>query len=414
MADAAQQTFRPGDWAAPNRFIDPHPMLHALRKSAPVHFDPTLQAWVLTSHQHALTALKDPAMGQVEQVKRIDALSPADQEALLPLRKIFSGWAGQNTEQEHGKFVKVARPAMSGQRIGAMRQRIQGIMDELLANATKNGTKNASFDIANDVARPLAMRAMADLLGVPSTDLRMLLKCANEIPALFEIGTREQLFECQKRMLELRDFVAPHVAEHREHPGGDLLSAFTSREGEPLDDDFVIAQCTMFLVVGYYPTANLLSNGLQTLFDHPAELSRLRADRDLMTNAIEEMVRFAGPPHSIRKVAKADLSFGEQLVKRGESVVVALGAANRDPAVFDDPDRFDIARANLFQTSLGFGRATYHCTGQALVHMEGEVFFGTLLDKLPNLKPVNANADWIAFPPFGRVLRSLPVSHSST
>jgi cytochrome P450 len=178
--------------------------------------------------------------------------------------------------------------------------------------------------------------------------------------------------------------------------------------GTHYDDEYVIAQCLMFLVVGYHTTANQICNGLQILFDHPAERALLAAAPELLPNAIDEMMRYHSAVASVRRMAVEDVSLRGKHVKAGDTVTLILAAANHDPAVFPDPDRFDPRRANA-NRQLGFTIGPYSCMGQALARLEAEITFGTLLARFPRLRPRDASPDWMRFHPFGRELATLRV-----
>ena len=165
----------------------------------------------------------------------------------------------------------------------------------------------------------------------------------------------------------------------------------------------------MFVVVGYHTTANLLANGLQLLFDHP-EQRRALVERDFanLPNAFDEMMRFHGPVSTIRRVALSDVVLRGERIAAGDTVVLALLAANRDPAVFDRPDAFWVDRPNAHR-QVGFTVGPYSCMGQALARLEGQVFFNTLLTRFPRMVPADPQPDWMVFRPLGRELRTLRV-----
>jgi cytochrome P450 len=405
--DADTRPILSHDWGASELFPDPHPLLHKLRATTPVYFDTTLDAWVLTSHPVVREALRHPQLGRVEQLKRFERLPDADQEALQVLRRIFPTWGAQGDPVAHEQFVNVARRRMDAARIEVMRPRVQATLDQLLDRVAGR----EKFDLANEVAKPFTMQVAGDLVGVPTTRMDLLLRCAQDVPELFERGTREQLYRSQRCVLELCDLIRPVVAQHHVEPRDDLISLLIG-DGRQFDDEFVAAQAIMFLMVGARPPGNLLSSGLLLLMEHPKEKAKLLADPGLVGNAVDEMVRVIPPvpPFATREVAKADMRLGDQLIREGESLVLVIGAANRDPKVFPDPDRFDVTRPDLAQ-HLGFGIPPFSCFGRALVHLEAAVFFPTVLERLPDLRPLDAVPDWVPFYPFARELRTLRVAH---
>lgn len=394
------------DITAPHVFLDPHPLLHRMRREKPAYFCPELGSWILTSYQDVCAALRDPRFSVVEETKRIEALSPADQEALAPLRRNFEAWGDRGREEEHARFLKLLKRYFTPQRVEAQRPRIQAILDELIAAALARG----EIDVVNDIAHPLAMTVVAGLTGAPTARIDMFLRCSAAISGLLEMGTRQQLFDCQGGIQEISEYLRPVVARHRADPADDLFNVFMEADpsGVYYTDEHIIAQGIMFLVVGYHTTANQLCNGLQILFDHPEELEKLAGDPRFMPNAFDEMMRFHGAVASIRRLALEDLTIRDERIRAGDTAMLVLAAANRDPEVFPDPDRFSIEREGASR-QVGFTIGPYSCMGQALARLEGQIFFRTLLERFPRLRPNYAAPDWMVFRPLGRELRTMRV-----
>jgi cytochrome P450 len=225
------------------------------------------------------------------------------------------------------------------------------------------------------------------------------------------MGELEQLRRCQAGMLELAAYLRPRVALHRVEPRDDLINVLVEADaaGIPYTDEDIIAQCIMFIVVGYHTTANLLCNGLQLLFDHPEQRAKLEGRYELLPSAFDEMMRFHGPVASVRRLALVDYDLRDKHIKAGDTLVLALVAANRDPEVFPNPGVFDVEREGVSR-HLGFTIGPYSCMGQALARLEGAVFFRTMLERMPRLRPLDASPDWMVFRPFGRELRTLRVA----
>ncbi len=395
------------DLLAPGLFLDPHPLLHQMRRETPVYFSSQLDSWVLTRYDDITAELRDPRLSVVEETKRIEDLPEHERSNLDPLREIFLDWGGRADADDHSSFLKLLRRYFAPQKLLDYRPRIERIMNDLIDAAISRG----SLDMANDVAHPLAMSVVCALAGIPNDEMDMLLRDSNYISGLLEMGEPEQLYRCQEGMLELHDYLRPVVAEHRAHPGDDLVDALLGFHGEDLHytDDQVISQCIMFLVVGYHTTANLLCNGLQMLFEHPDQREKLVAGQfELLSNAFNEMMRIQGPVASVRRLALVDFEIRGEDIHEGDTLLMALTAANRDPRVFAEPDRFDIARPNAHR-QVGFTVGPYSCMGQALARLEGQIFYRTLFSRFPNVRPQDPVADWIVFRPLGRELRTLRV-----
>jgi cytochrome P450 len=398
------------DLRAPDLFLDPHALMARMRAEDPVYFSRQLGSWVLTRYDDVSAAMRDPRLSVVEETKRINALPPAEQESLLPLRRTFEAWGGRNKVDDHARFTKLLKRFFTPQRVEGMRPRLQAILDALLDRGSA-ALSRGELCMVNDVAHPFAMGVVTNLIGIPEAPMEMLLRCSNHISGLLEMGELEQLRRCQAGMLELSGYLAPVVARHRARPHDDLINVFVEADaaGIPYSDDDIIAQCIMFIVVGYHTTANLLCNGLMLLFQHPEQREKLRRRYDLLPNAFDEMMRYHGAVASVRRLAMVDHDVRGKRIKAGDTLVLAMVAANRDPEVFPDPGRFDIEREGASK-HLGFTIGPYSCMGQALARLEGAVFYRTMLERTPRLRPSDAAPDWMVFRPFGRELRTFRVT----
>lgn len=395
------------DLTKPGLFLDPHTLFRQMRQEAPVYFSEQLNSWVLTRYDDICAALRDTRLSVIEETKRIEELPVGERGNLDTLRTVFLDWGGRAQVDEHALFISILKRHFTPQRVLEQRPLVQRLMNELLDRAIASGKP----DVVHDIAHPLAMSVVCELTGVPTTEMDMLLDASNAISGLLEMGERDQLYRCQQGMVQLAEYLRPIVADHRKQPHQDLIGVLMSPEAAALDysDDRIISQCIMFLVVGYHTTANLLCNGLQLLFDHPEQRHKLvNGGFELLANAFDEMMRVHGPVASVRRLALVDFELRGQTIRAGDTLLLALAAANRDPDVFERPDVFDVARANA-NKQVGFTIGTYSCMGQALARLEGQIFFRTLLQRAPDLRPARPTPDWVAFRPFGRELRTLEV-----
>jgi cytochrome P450 len=410
MPSTGTHTARPSvrhyDLEAPALFLNPHPLLHRMRAEEPVYWSPQLESWVLTSYHDVCDVFRDPRFSVVEEIKRVEAQPTADQLALQMLRWRFEAWGDRGNREAHTRFVTVMKRNLTPRRAETFRPRIQQILDRLIEEALARG----SLDVVNDIAHPLAMTVVAEFSGIPTERLEFMLRCSAGITGLLERGSRDQLYTCKQAMDELSEYLRPVVELHRRIPHKDLIGVFMEAdpEGTTYDDEYVIAQCLMFLVVGYHTTANQICNGLQILFDHPAEQALLTSNRDLLPNAIDEMMRFHSAVASVRRMAVEDVTLRGKHIQARDTITLLLAAANHDPAAFPDPDRFDPQRANAHR-QLGFTIGPFSCMGQGLARLEAEVVFSTLLGRFPRLRPRDASPDWVRFHPFGRELATLHV-----
>jgi cytochrome P450 len=404
-SDVASPAF---DLRDPDLYLQPHALLHEMRESAPVHYAPEVGSWVLTRYDDVCDALRDRRFHAVEEHKKVDALPAETQAELAPLRRIFMQWGGRDDPAAHAIFLGVMKKYFTPHRVQAQVPAIQAIMDGLVDAALERGT----FDVVNDIAHPLAMSVVCRLLGIPpgEVDMELLLRASNGISQLLEMGELDQLRASQEGMLAMGAYLTPYVEAARRGEGSGLFEVMAG-PGTPLPytDDDVVAQGIMFTVVGYHTTANLLANGIQLLFDHPDQ-RRLLLDGGLagLPRAFDEMMRFHGPVSTIRRMVLEDIPLRGRVIPAGDTVMLALVAANRDPRAFTDPDEFRIDRPNAHK-QVGFTVGPYSCMGQALARLEGQIFFTTMLTRLPDLAPADPTPDWMVFRPLGKELRTLRV-----
>lgn len=400
------------DLRAPDLFLHPHPLFHQMRAEEPVYFSPSLDAWVVTSYKEVASMLRDPRFSVMEEEKRILALPEAEQEELRPLKTIFMSWAGRADEATHAKFSKLLRRYFTPHYVESLRPRIQAHLDRLIeASLQKHG--NHEMDIAQDIAHPLSMTVVAELVGVPADpgSIKRYLVWSEDVASMLEMGTHHQLHRSQRGMLALCDYLKETVEARRKERKDDLVSVFIEAdpEGRVYTDLNILSQCVMFLVVGYHTTANQLANGLDALLTHPKELEKLSADWSKLPNAFEEMMRYHGAVASLRRLAEEDIPLGKKVLKKGDTAVCVFAAANRDPDVFPDPDRFDIDRPTASK-QIGFALGQYACLGQALARMEADLFFRTLLGRFPQMRALETPRNLKIFRPFGCEFDTLRVS----
>jgi cytochrome P450 len=397
------------DLQEPDLYRDPHDLLREMRERAPVYYSPELDSWVITRYDDVGMALRDPRFHAVEENKKIDALPEPVRRELAPMRRIFTQWGGRDDPPAHEEFLRAMKKHFTPRRMMAQLPVIEEIMERLFSAAVARG---GPVDVVNDLAHPLAMSVVCHILGIPrgDVDMDLMLGASNLISQLLEMGELDQLRRSQQGMLMMGDFLAPYVTAARRGEGSGLFAVMAGPDSRlPYSDDDVVSQGIMFTVVGYHTTANLMANGVQLLFDHP-EQRRLLLERgpSAIPAAFDEMMRYHGPVSTIRRMALADIALRGMVIPRGATVMLALLAANRDPAVFDDPDEFLVGRTNATK-QLGFTVGPYSCMGQALARIEGEVFFRTLLGRSPHMVPADPTPDWTVFRPLGKELKTLRV-----
>jgi cytochrome P450 len=228
---------------------------------------------------------------------------------------------------------------------------------------------------------------IAELLGVPAADWPLLRPWSNAIVKMYEYAvTPEQRVAAETASREFVEYLRDLVAIRRRSPGDDLVSSLiaeTDAEGGRLTEDELVTTCTLLLNAGHEATVNVVGNGVSALLGHPGQLAALRADSSLVPTAVEELIRYDSPLQLFERTAVADTPIADVVVVAGSKIAALLGAANRDPAVFAEPDRFDVARTD--NPHLGFGVGIHFCVGAPLARVELQASLATLLRRFPSL-----------------------------
>ncbi|MFH9429882.1 cytochrome P450 [Streptomyces sp. NPDC017615] len=385
--------------------VDPIPELRELRKKSAIAWVPVIDAAFLTRHADIVRVLKDHRMAPANLTQGIRLLSPEQQEELQPLSTAVKKWMGHTVPADHQRFIGLLKRYFTPAVIDRMRPRVRQLSHELLDAVEPAGR----MDVVSDIAYPLPACVIAEMLGVPMDNRAQLLAWSADIGAIAEIVSYDRLMECQRSLLAMQDFVLEVVKERRAQPKDDLISMFVAAEREGLVSEAeILSNCVMLLFSGHETTGGLITSGLVQLFDHPDQLELLKSDPDLMPGAVEEMLRLAGPASVISRVSTEPVEVAGHQFEAGQQFLLALMAGNRDPRVFEDPDRFDATRRP--NDHLAFATGMFYCLGAALARMEADEFFRILLDRFPDLSPGYETPDWQPVLLISRRLKTLPVN----
>jgi cytochrome P450 len=288
-----------------------------------------------------------------------------------------------------------------------MRAHIQQIVDELLDAVEEDG----QMDVIRQFAYPLPMIVTMELLGLPPEDRDRFKKWSDDFMAVIGIVRREPhlMAEAGQSLAEFADYIGNLQEQRRQQPQDDLLDAFFTVEegGNKLSREEVVANSILLLAAGHETTTNMIGNSLLALLRHPDQMQKLREDPSLITFAVEELLRYDNPVQIMWRLATEDLKIGDRQINQGQMVNFIVGAANRDPAQFPDPDRLDLGRAENRQAGFGFG--IHFCLGAPLARLEGEIAINTVLRRLPNLQLKTEALEWQESPTF-RGVKALPVA----
>ncbi len=292
----------------------------------------------------------------------------------------------------HSRIRKIASYAFTPRRVEALREHIQNITDRLIDQVLASGR----LDVIGELAEPLPCIVTAEMLGVPTEDFQKL-KVWSVLFAEM-LGNFQHNPERAPKIVESVEAMTAYfraaLASGRATPQPGLLNALMTAEvdGDRLSDDEIIANVIVTMVGGQETTTNLIGNGLFTLLRHPDELERLRRDPALIPSAVEELLRYESPSQHTARLAPDDLVLGGKEIKKRQAVIAVMGAANRDPERFPDPDKLDLAREDNRHVAFGWG--PHFCFGAALARIEGQVAFETMLRRLPGLELDSTPLAW--------------------
>jgi cytochrome P450 len=290
---------------------------------------------------------------------------------------------------DHTRYRKAVSAVFTTRAVAALRDRVQQTADELL-----DGLAGSSgvVDIVGSYCAQLPVAVISEMLGVPDHERARVLEFGELAAPSLDIGLRWPQYRSVTRGLAgFNAWLVEHLEELRRNPGDDLMSqlirAGDGEDGRPvLSDVEVHATAGLVLAAGFETTVNLLGNGIRMLMDAPDQLALLRADPGLWPGAVEEILRLDSPVQLSARMATRDTEVAGRLVRAGETVVIYLAAANRDPAVFAEPNRFDVTRPNAVR-HLAFSGGRHFCLGAALARAEGEVGLRTFFERFPEARP---------------------------
>ncbi len=370
------------DLTDPRFLSDPYPFYRLLRERAPVWRSPT-GLWVLSRHSDIAAVLKDSRFGHDFEGKLSD---PRERSDLLE-EPVFRGLRLSmlvRDPPDHTRLRGLVAKAFTARRLEAMRPRIAALVEALLDAVEPRG----AMDAIADFARPLPVLVICDLLGIPEADRPRFLggyrvsgRALDPTPM-----TREELDEVNAIAVRNRGYFEDLFERRRDADGDDLISALLHVRDEHdgrLTHDELAANIGLLFGAGHETTTHLIGNGLLALHRNPDEWRKLVAEPALAGNAVEELLRFDSSVQLTSRKAFEDVTLDGTILRRGESVMCLLGAANRDPEIYADPEKLDITRAGV--RAISFGGGIHHCLGAQLARIEGEIVFRRLAQRLPKL-----------------------------
>lgn len=371
----------------PAGLADPYPIYDELRAGTGIHETKRFGVWLLASHELVSAAVRDDRLSVDNRLVPDNGIRPGDHfndhEMILRM-----------DPPDHTRIRRLVGKAFTPKAVAAMRPRIEALSEDLLDGA------GPSFDLIGDYAVPLTVRVICDILGVPDRDWRRFRRWGDDVTRTMGVNvSRADMRIADEALDELAVFLTSHIRAKRADPGPDLLSAMIAAEeedGDRLTDRELLANTFLILLAGFETTVNLIGNGVAALMASRAQWDELCADPTLVPNAVEELLRYDSPVQFTGRNVRDDISIAGVTVPKGKQLMLLLAAANNDPAVFDEPRRLDITRANA-RDHVAFSSGPHYCLGASLARLEGEVAFRSLSTRMPSMRvsgrPVRKRTD---------------------
>lgn len=365
----------------PEVLANPYPLYARLRREAPVLWDPYLHAWVVTRYTDVIKVLHHFSANRTPTPEQFAAMGLAE---LKPLAQVMVKQMLFMDAPDHTRLRSLASTAFTPARVEALRSHIKDILENLLEPLLKAG----KMDVIADLAAPLPAIVTAEMMGLPTSDANQLKDWSADFAEV--LGNFQHNPDRAHRTLkcveEMTAYFRDAIADVRTNPRDGLIHALLTAEidGDRLTEEEIVANCIVTMVGGQETTTNLIGNGLLTLVRNPDQFERLRNDLSLVPTAVEELLRFESPSQHTARICPEDTEIGGELIRKGQAVIAVMGAGNRDPERFPDPDRLDLARTD--NRHLAFGWASHFCFGAPLARIEGQLTFEAIARRTANMK----------------------------
>ncbi len=377
------------DLASPDGLRDPYPVYSRFRAAEAAGHD---IGRIVVRYDQVVGLLADRRLSSARVGSILEPLGAGVLERCPLVRTTLQGIVAFRDPPDHTRIRRLLASTFSLRMVKRVADTIEGISTRLLDAVAADG----EADLHRAYTYPLPAMVVGAMLGVPEGDLDRFKSWALDIVFLVGSGSpTERLADAaDAHFAEMREYLRALVAVRRADPGDDLLSAMIAAADEAgrLSEDEIFSNATFLMTAGHETATNMLSNGVLTLIRHPDQFARLRRDRALIPSAAEEILRFESPVQMTPRHAVADGELAGRKVKAGDALLLFLGAANRDPARFPDPDRFDIARSD--NRHLAFGYGAHYCLGAALAREELRIALTHLLERLPGLELAHDDIAW--------------------
>lgn len=363
---------------------DPYRQFRELRRLDPVHLTP-FGVWYVSRYDDVARLLRDPSLSVDDENANPTMLTVLMDQALGEERdrQRFRSMLDRDPP-DHTRLRRLVSRAFTPKRIAELRARVQELVDAKLDAAVAAG----GMELVGDLAFPLPFEVISEMLGLPDTDREQIREWSGVVVRSLEpVADPELVRLIDEAGANLAGLVSEIIAWKRTHPDDRILSHLieAEEEGDSLSDEELVSQVLLLFVAGHETTVNLIGNGTLALLRNPDQLALLRDEPDLITNAVEELLRYDSPVQMSRRITRTDLELHGRTIEAGSFVIAGLASSNRDEARFGDTaDRLDLRRSDAGD-HLAFGGGVHFCLGAALARMEAQVAIGSLVQRFPML-----------------------------
>lgn len=389
---------------------DPYPTYARLHEEGPVHYVDVggkWAVWAVFRHSECSAIAKDQRLSAKRANQLLLSLPISRQAEFKELARYFSLWMIFMDPPEHTRLRKLLNKGLSPAAVENLRPQAEAIVARML-DRLKPGSE---VELMSEFAHRIPVQIISGLLGVPDALYDTFVKASDAIATFRGNPGRsvEDARAAQDALVELTAFFRKTVAERRRNKGSDLISLLIDIEegGEVLTEEELYAQCVSFLFAGHETTRNLIGNGIYSLLRYPEQMAELRSKPEMIRSAVEEFLRFESPVQFTARVLKEDIEVCGQRIPKGWTILCMLGAANRDPRQFDQPNELNLSRRN--NQHLAFGAGIHFCIGAQLARLEGQIAIQSLIQRFPQMKLATTRPQWAST--FGlRGLTALPIN----
>ncbi|MER6179417.1 cytochrome P450 [Streptomyces sp. NPDC001652] len=368
----------------PAFLADPYPSYADLRGKGRVHFYEPTRQWLVPHHADVSALLRERRLGRTYQHRFSHedfgrTAPPAEHE---PFHTLNDHGMLDLEPPDHTRIRRLVSKAFTPRTVEQLKPYVTRLAGELVDQLVQKG----GGDLLTDVAEPLPVAVIAEMLGIPEADRAPLRPWSADICGMYELNPPQDVAaRAVRASVEFSGYLRELIAERRENPGDDLISGLIAAhdEGDRLTEQEMISTCVLLLNAGHEATVNATVNGWYALFRHPDQLAALRADHTLIPSAIEELMRYDTPLQLFERWVLDDIEIDGTTIPRGAEIAMLFGSANHDPAVFQAPEKLDLARKD--NPHISFSAGIHYCIGAPLARIELAASMTALLEKAPGL-----------------------------